>query len=857
MLNIMVHKAHLRQSSNAPIVAAVLILVAEPTWRSTANSAEPDGKTAAGDVRGNKEFHLQVVGPDGKPVSNAEVEIRVAPALKPEHVLRGEFVKAGRSAADLRADGQGRLVMTIPPKPKSFTVHIEHAGYAPYWAPWDTYNHPEEIPAEHVAELDAGWAVGGIVVDEDGKPVEGVKIGVSSVRFKKRPGDLQELHVGTELETSADGRWSYGCVPVSMDSALFTFSHPKFMTERATFSRGQYEAAGDGKPEAKVELKRGLTITGTVTDESGQPVSGALVRTKFVNELREARTGDDGKYELVGCEPRMARIVVSAPGKALDLKEVRIEPDPEPLDFVLKPGGHLRVIALDENGKPIPKTRIFFQQWRGRIEYFEFDHVNGYADENGVWEWNDAPHDAIVADICRPDGMQLVDQVLKARDEEYIFKPPKALVISGTVTDAETKQPIEKFRVIPGLRFSNSPSVHWNRENSYEAADGKYSIKRNREYLAHLVRIEADGYQGAVSRDIKSDEGSITIDFALERGDNITTSVLTPDGEPATGAKVALGVADSHISIQNGDLENRSSNRAPRVEADGAGRVKFPPQDGNFHIVVTHPTGYTHVQAAPETVPESIRLIPWGRIEGVYRVGEKPAPNTTLELSTNAISEHGQNGPSIHASHRTTTGPNGEFEFERVFAGKGWLGRQIIFMMDEGATEVASAKSVPLEIVAGQTEQVNVGGDGTAVVGKLAAVEGVKDEVPWHFARIHVRIEVPPTPPMRLPVAVQNDRKRFQAWFKEWQLTPEGIAWKGISDANQRLTESSPHFTATVDRDGSFQIDDVPSGNYTLNMYFDLQRPAPGRLANYKFAVPAGADATSEPIDLGVLQLDR
>lgn len=841
----------------AILFATVLVLGAVPMWRTSANSAEPESKQAASDRKEGREFNLQVVSPDGNPVPNAEVEIRLSPAPKPEHVLRGEFVKAGRSAsAKLKADQEGRLVITIPPKPKSFTVHIEHAGYAPYWAQWDTYNQPEEIPTKHVAELDAGWAVGGVVVDEDGKPVEGVEVGVSSIRFKMRPGDLQELHVGTELKTAADGTWSYGCVPASMDSASFTFNHPKFMAERAAFPRGQYDAAGNGKTEAKVELKRGLSITGTVTDDSGQPVSGALVRTKFVNEQREARTGDDGKYELVGCEPRMARIVVSSPGKAMDMKEVRIGQQPEPVDFVLKPGGHLRVIALDENGKPIPKTRIFFQQWRGRIEYFEFDHVNGYADENGVWEWNEAPHDAIVADICRPEGMQLVDQVLMARDEQYTFKPPKALVISGAVTDAETKEPIKKFRVIPGLLFPNSPDVYWNRQDSYDAVDGKYSIKKNREYLAHFVRIEADGYRAAKSRSIKSNEGSITIDFALERGENISTSVLTPEGDPAAGAKVAIGVAGSHISIENGDLRQGSS-RAAFVEADGSGRVKCPPQDGDFNIIVTHPTGYAHVKALSETAPESIRLSPWGRIEGVYRVGQKPAPNITLEFDSNAINAPGQNDPSMHASHRVTTGPDGEFVFERIFAGRGWLGRQIIIMVGEGATEVASSKRVPLEVVAGQTTQVNVGGDGTTVVGKLAAAGGVNDEVPWHFAQLNVRIEVPPAPPVPVPAAVQNDNEAAQAWFKEWQLSPEGIAWKGIREANQRLSESSPSFTATVDRDGSFRIDDVPSGNYTLSMYFDHQKPAPGQLRDYKFAVPAGTDAASEPLDLGVVQLER
>ena len=54
---------------------------------------------------------------------------------------------------------------------------------------------------------------------------------------------------------------------------------------------------------------------------------------------------------------------------------------------------------VDENGEGIPKARIFFQRWRGHIDYFEFDHVNEYADEQGVWEWNEAPVDGFAAGV--------------------------------------------------------------------------------------------------------------------------------------------------------------------------------------------------------------------------------------------------------------------------------------------------------------------------------------------------------------------------------------------------------------------------------------------------------------------------
>ena len=122
------------------------------------------------------------------------------------------------------------------------------------------------------------------------------------------------------------------------------------------------------------------------------------------------------------------------------------------------------------------------------------------------------------ADICPPNGMQIPDQRLVARDEEYVFKGLPTLVISGNVVDAETKTPIKSFRVIPGIRFSEDRAVYWDLDHSFTAANGKFQLKHDREYFAFGVQIQAEDYLPAASRDIISDEGRVSLDFELKRG---------------------------------------------------------------------------------------------------------------------------------------------------------------------------------------------------------------------------------------------------------------------------------------------------------------------------------------------------
>ena len=142
---------------------------------------------------------------------------------------------------------------------------------------------------------------------------------------------------------------------------------------------------------------------------------------------------------------------------------------------------------------------------------------------------------------------------------------PGPLVVSGKVVDAVTRQPIKTFRVVPGGRRDQG-RMFWNREDSFIATDGRYEIRQPRGDAAAVIRIEADGYRAAVSRDIQSNEGTIAIDFELKPGKDVVAKIVTPRNLAAAGAKVALGIAGSQIHVKNGDIDDTVHvlPRAPR-----------------------------------------------------------------------------------------------------------------------------------------------------------------------------------------------------------------------------------------------------------------------------------------------------
>ena len=349
-------------SAAAIAIGLIGIALGQNSGRSDATAAstpnapktqtESDGTASQGEQR--EDIELRVVGPGGKPIPEAVVELRSDALPTAGQIRQGKFAKQGQYGMFVATDAQGRLAVKLPKAPTHLDVFINTPGYGPYWAGWSSETHAEPIPSRFTAELDAGWSVGGIIVDSEGKPVEGVTIG-PGIEFKKRPGDLRQMRSGTKQKTDAAGRWRFDSVPIAMNQVFVEINHPGFAPIRRPLTRAEFGIERGREPVAKVVLNRGLAVTGRVIDEAGKPVVGASVRTKFFNDIREAKTGSDGVFKLAGCEPRMAQIVVSARGRATDMKEVRIDSDMEPVDFQMKPGGTVRIRVLDRQGNPVPR----------------------------------------------------------------------------------------------------------------------------------------------------------------------------------------------------------------------------------------------------------------------------------------------------------------------------------------------------------------------------------------------------------------------------------------------------------------------------------------------------------------------
>jgi Carboxypeptidase regulatory-like domain len=787
-----------RSSRRVAILAGMAILIGisrSPGLRADDGQSKPAAatdKAANTSASATPVFELRIVGPEGQPIAGAKVNLATQPPLDKVRLRAGKLLNKPRYGVNLQSDADGRIVVEQPPHLESLNFRVHKPGYSFYSS---TYNFHYDAPL--TVKLQKAWTIGGVVVDGKGQPVPNARV-VLQIRF----AGTNQMGYSDRLWTNSRGIWKFESVLESMDVVSAEVSEPKYRTQNTSLTRAKFAIEPGHEPTGTIVLETGVTVTGKVTDEAGKPLAKALVRARVGEDTRTAFSGKNGVYRLEGCTPQV-KIVATAKGHAAQLKDLELGTLEAAVDFQLKPGKTLRLRVFDEAGRPVPKATVSLF---GELDSFEVDQAPRGTDVDGMWEWHEVPREKMSLGIRRPDGMTLGWRTVTARQAEYVFRLPAELVITGRVVDADTKQPIHNYRFTAGYR-TNGQQVVLN-ETKPPAADGTYEIRQTYLQPAYLVRIDADGYWHSMSREIKSDAGKITVDFELLKAKDFAATVLTPEGLPAAGAKVAILRPDEAVSLNRGELENQRDVH----DADRTGRAQIVVKNNNFRLVITHPTGYLDQRGLPSADPRHLKLTPWARVEGTVQVSRRPQSDVEVSLTTPSSAS---NAPPRNAPPRDqdtqTTDSRGRFAFDRAISGLHWI--VVKRVAGKGKSETTFTATVPVDCPAGQTAHADVGGVGRPVIGQL-----------------------------RRPPESQSGDSMGSASI---MVMPD-IDWFDIATV--------PTFSAKPDSDGNFSLDEIPPGDYLLHAF--VPGTPPLQLQPHHFTVSQiNAKLSQRPVDLGVLTL--
>jgi beta-lactamase regulating signal transducer with metallopeptidase domain/thiol-disulfide isomerase/thioredoxin len=760
---------------------------------------------------------VHVLGPDGQPMPGVRIH-------------RSVWTRklGARGNLDVVTDDQGQVLLEVPEGIYIWRLWARASGYVPLFADWEKAENPEQnLPAEFTFRLDRGTTIGGTVHDPDGKPIKGVAVEVMLQRGGEKEGrtgpDMWLAEGSAAARTDTEGRWTLDNVPPGLSLQLrLRIAHPDYISDSEW--GGLQEQQGVGLKElrtrkAMITMRAGLVAAGTVIDPQGKPVTGAVVvrgdHPYMEWGSQEVLTDENGHYRLPPLASGSLNITVIAQGWMPTIRTVEIKSGMSPFDFRLEPGKELKIRFLDDAGKPVPGVGVIIDQWRGGESLYNHRHPNvidtripDRADQDGRYVWSWAPGDAVTYRFFK-DGIAEQKAKLTANGSEQSVSLHQVLRISGKVTDAATGRPILRGMVMAVIE-QGSGRLFTERNNMRTFSDGTYSIQPDRAGDSCRVRIEADGYRSTISESVRAGTPNSTLDIRLEPAAPLQGRILDPEGKPVKHARVYLATG-SQIVFNPEDDQGMFNQQ---VLTDPGGRFVFPAQCERYVLLAIHVSGYVEIAGEFDQQPGDLILRRWAKIQGTLLQAGKPVPG--VWISFHPLRLLGGGRPHVQQDLSVQTDRDGRFVFPRVPPIKGSVQAQISVFQPSPLT---SSQWVPLDLQPGQSAEVDLGGKGTVVKGRVrlsgdaASTIDLTKSLNWLLLRAP---GIEPPPEIRSAGFTVAD-----GWNNVWTTSQEG-------DVFRRTLHT--HFVK-LDKDGRFAIQGVPAGDYDLALRL-YEPPGNGCLVN-------------------------
>lgn len=790
-------------------------------------------------------FRLTVVADDGgQPIAGAPVVVHV---VTMEQWERRE---------DLFTDSDGVCWVPVPGESLiRLDVGVNATGWVPRFVSWRS-DREEPLPSGHTLRLSPATVVQGIVLNPQRQPIPGVSVkllllgsgGPEAVfPIEERLGFPGVVTVAI---TDTQGRWSScQCPPAApgVRCLQFEFEHPDFIPAK----RGcESESDSIDCRVAEVTLQPGAVVSGRVLDSEGRPVAGARLRARE-HHLPDAVSAKDGTFLLAQLEPGPVNLVVSADSWAPQLCPA-VAGGP-PIEIRLGPAGVLRFRVMNEEGEPVARAFVALERWRE--EWSEDVPWRAHTDSDGRVEWNGAPPLESVSVCVGASGFTYARGVqLSANGREQTVTLHRAREAVGSVVDAETRQPIPSFGVLPGYGHE-LPAFEPG--ESRRGNEGSFRLRFN-ERGGHWVRVVAPGYEEAEleltpHREIARNR--FRVDSHLRKAGTapgLQGTVFLPGGVPAVGVQVALCTLENGASLAPGRFETRFQSTPRLTHTDAQGRFAFPAVRFPHTVFAASPDGFgrARVRAGHDC---TVLMQPWGRIEGRVILDGKPAAHQVVYLASLGIPRRYRTLHPDLKSFRAQTDSQGQFAMETVPPGA-----YCLFLEQDppsSGTHKTFVNPTPIRVVPGETLQVRIGEPATGgltVVGRMILADS-RHQTHWKLQEDGSNLvrSLPHTEP---PEGVS--REAAALWELEWNESEEGQRWHSSITA----------YGLKLAADGTFQAQGVSPGKYRISAKITPVEESEGRprtlvllgrtpQGQQEITIQAPDGFASGPVDIGVIEV--
>jgi hypothetical protein len=282
-----------------------------------------------------------------------------------------------------------------------------------------------------------------------------------------------------------------------------------------------------------------------------------------------------------------------------------------------------------------------------------------------------------------------------------------------------TGKSVPQFTVHPTLIFRKD---HYSQDPNVTLTGrrGKYETMLYRADVAYLLLVEAEGYRVATGQPFLVTDGNHQEDFRLQPAPVIEGRIIDPQGRLLKGATVHLATQTTAVQYNN---DNDFMGRAPFVTGE-SGHFQFAAPAGPYKLLVIHPDGYRRLDFEQDEQPGHVRLQSWARIEGTLWQSGQPVPNATVLLQLPR--ENSADDSVLRESRQVKTDAAGHFVFSMVPPTRVVIRPHLSVFLD---SPITSSHHLAMDLKPGEKIEVNLGGDGAQVNGRVV----LKGDVPERF----------------------------------------------------------------------------------------------------------------------------
>jgi uncharacterized GH25 family protein len=486
---------------------------------------------------------------------------------------------------DIRTGEDGQFVLDVP-RAGTWKVSIRHKRFLPLEL-------SVQAPAEDVRwVLQDGAVVEGSVTDENGVPLEGVRVVLG------KSGDPWRLLQVDE--TDSQGRFSLGGLRAGSYVVEASLSD-EGMDRQAS---RPLELRDSERVEASLRFEPGWSLSGLVVDEAGQPLSDVSVNLEARTEnppprshakgrrhipRAQVRTGGDGRFAFRHLSAGMYTVKASKrgytfePSKSVGGERVeenlRVRSGMGEVRLVLGAQARITGRVIGPDGAPIQ---------RFEVEDLFVD------DESGAFAYPFAKSESTTL-LFKAPGMVQVERTVEVQAGVDVdlgeVRMERGRHVEGRVVDAETGAPIASARVeledLPQDTQEAGPRSH-ARERTRDNGFFEFDHIESRPLALTVTR------SGYLTRTMTLGSGEESVTVRLDAGATVEISIRDLEGRPLDAEVVLL---------------REGASRSERLPVRGGSTVQRGLEPGTYLAQVLRTQGLKRAFA-----PQRVNIPASGRV---------------------------------------------------------------------------------------------------------------------------------------------------------------------------------------------------------------------------------------------------